>query len=272
MRCAAAFVPLVAALSATGCQGILGIGEPKTIDSGVDQEPGSSPGSASAPSPGSASDPVSDSASGAMADSSAESAADDLSPSGSSGPDATVTTTDGAVPADAAADAADGATEADSRAVGAGPPTLYGATVNLSVHCCTSPPDSSNLVASYPAAVVGPQVEFPSLETSQVAPASVNIEPSSIDIGIPSAVTSESGGFNGYVLVFGPTPPATPAIPSILSATLDESSTVPLTDITVTVASGADGTSTVDINVAGTAAPADSDIIVDLVLGPPGAG
>jgi hypothetical protein len=153
----------------------------------------------------------------------------------------------------------------------AGPPTLYGATVNLSIHCCTSPPDTANLAGSYPPAIVGPQVEFPAVGTSDVLNATVDVKPSSIYI-YPTASTSFTGGFNGYVFVFSPTPPTTPEIPTIESATLDKMSTIPQTSISITFSNSADGTSTVEVNVAGTTAPADATLIVDLVLGKPDAG
>jgi hypothetical protein len=157
---------------------------------------------------------------------------------------------------------------ADVTDLDAGPLTLYGATVNLSIHCCTAPPDTANLAGSYTSAIVGPEVEFPAVGTSDVLNAEVDVKSSSIYI-YPTASTSLSGGFNGYVFVFSPTPPATPEIPSIESATLDKTSTVPLTNVAVTLVNGADGISTVEVNVAGTTAPADATLIVDLVLGKP---
>ena len=160
---------------------------------------------------------------------------------------------------------------ADATDLDAGPPTLYGATVNLSIHCCTSPPDTANVAGSYMPATVGPEGEFPAVGTSSVLNAEVDVTPSSIYI-YPTPSTSLSGGFNGYVFVFSATPPTTPEIPTIESATLDKSSTVPLTHVAVAWVNGADGTSTVEVNVAGTTAPADATLIVDLVLGRPDAG
>jgi hypothetical protein len=162
-------------------------------------------------------------------------------------------------------------TTIDATDLDAAPLTLYGATVNLSIHCCTAPPDSANLAGSYSPAIVGPLVEFPAVGTSDVLNATIDVQASSIDI-YPTASTSLSGAFNGYVFVFSPTPPTTPEIPTIVSATLDKTSTIPQSNIAVTFANGSDGTRTVEVNVAGTTAPASATLIVDLVLGEPDAG
>lgn len=267
MRPSVAFVfSVIAAPYVTGCQGLLGIQDPESSGPGGSSASSSSiDGTLAPPTEASAS-----SASGSGVDSSTANLVEDASAQDSGGSeDATDAATDRA---EAAARDAGDATTGGIDAGQSAPLTLYGATVNLSIHCCTSPPDSTNLVASYPAVVVGPQVEFPSVATSNVLPASVDIKVSSIEIDIPTANTSLSGGFNGYVLVFSATPPTTPEIPTILSATPDKSSTVPLTDVVATPSNSADGTRTVWINVAGTTAPANSDIIIDLVLGAPDAG
>lgn len=262
---ALAVLAVVSAPWVVGCQAVLGIHDPEAPDAEPD------------PAPSSTVDPTRDGSSGAMVDPGGATVLDGASAVDSSVADAAEEATEQASIREASAeaggeDAADAAGKADVAAVDAGAPTLYGATVSLSIHCCTAPPDSTNLASTYPSAVVGPQVEFPSIGRSEVLPATLDVKPSSIEIGIPAAATSSSGGFNGYVLVFSPTPPATPEIPSILAATLDKASTAPLTNIAVTFANSADGTRTVEINVAGTAAPANSDIIVDLVLGAPDAG
>jgi hypothetical protein len=251
---------LVAALSAAGCTAILGIDDPETIDS----IPASDADSATRDS--TARDST-ERDSGAA--SSGDAGASDMSTAETSVVDrhlADAPAQDVGAPDASAADRH----VADATDLDAGPLTLYGATVNLSIHCCTAPPDTANLAGSYTPAIVGPEVEFPAVGTSEVLNAKVDVKPSSIYI-YPTASTSLSGGFNGYVFVFSPTPPSTPEIPRIDSATLDKTSTVPLTNVAVTVVNGADGTGTVEVNVAGTTAPADATLIVDLVLGKPDA-
>jgi hypothetical protein len=245
----------VSALSAAGCTAILGIDDPETIDSA----PASDADSATRDSTALDSSAASSGDAGASDTSTAETSVVDRHRADAPAPDV-------GAPEASAADRH----VADATGLDAGPLTLYGATVNLSIHCCTAPPDTANLAGSYTPAVVGPEVEFPAVGTSDVLNAKVDVKPSSIYI-YPTASTSLSGGFNGYVFVFSPTPPATPEIPRIESATLDKTSTVPLANVAVTLVNGADGTSTVEVNVAGTMAPADATLIVDLVLGKPDA-
>jgi hypothetical protein len=267
MRPSVAFVVLlIAAPYAGGCQGLLGIQDPES--SGPRGSSASDSSIDTTPAP--LDDASASSAFGSAGDSSVANPVEDASAPDSGGSD---DATDAAaaraeVDAEDTADATAGSVDAGQAA----PLTLYGATVDLSIHCCTSPPDSTNVVATYPAAVVGPQVEFPSVPNTNVQPASIDVKASSIEIDIPVATNSQSGGFNGYVFVFSPTPPTTPEIPTILSAKPDPSSTAPTTDVVVTPSNSADGTRTLWVNVAGTVTPANVDIIIDLVLGAPDAG
>ena len=173
-----------------------------------------------------------------------ELAPDSAPPSGADGGAADAAVADGG-PADAAvaeggaADAPepDAGPPADAAAADADPdapaPTLYGAQVVFTSHCCTAPPTDANVIGPARQAEVDEDVEFPDISSSTAGadtiPADVDVQPSAIDIVYRTSAGSVGGAFNGYVLDFSGL-----VLPRIVGASFDVASTIDLHNGSVT--------------------------------------
>jgi len=140
--------------------------------------------------------------------------------------------------------------------------SLYGTEVAFSVHCCTAPPNASNLASTTLTATVGPGVEFPAIAATgpSVIDANIDIATTSLSIEYLSGAQAFPGLFNGYAFAFSSIPDSGTTSPVIIGAVLDRATTI--SGVTVTFDS-----SDVFVNVAGLSIPAQSTIIVDLTLG-----
>jgi len=138
---------------------------------------------------------------------------------------------------------------------------LNGSEVAFSVHCCSAPPNPSNLVGSVATAIIGPGIEFPAISSqgASVIDANVDVSGNAINIQYLSAAQAFGGAFNGYQFAFFNAADGGVQPPTIVGATLDPSST--LKGVTVTF-----DASDAFINVAGLSIPAQSTIIVDLAF------
>src|SRR5258708_22829758 len=98
-----------------------------------------------------------------------------------------------AVSDDGISEAGDGASDATLPATG-----LTGSEVAFSVHCCTSPPNASNLISSIATAIVGPGIEFPAISShgASVINANVDVSSNAISIQYVSAAQALGGAFN----------------------------------------------------------------------------
>jgi hypothetical protein len=141
----------------------------------------------------------------------------------------------------------------------AGAPSLFGAHVELSMHCCTAP-DDATLLSPRRYSTVGAGVELPDLSGARggvfVIAADMDVLESSIDIVYNQAASSVAGAFNGYILRF-----SGGNVPRITSAAFGSESSVNLGNATVSVEDNA-----VSINVPSTTVAVGSRINVQLTL------
>jgi hypothetical protein len=142
-----------------------------------------------------------------------------------------------------------------------GAPTLVGTQVSFEVHCCTAPPDSTNLQSEPLTANVTDSIEFPAIDaeannTLRVIAADVDVSDSSLALTYTQPDLAIPGGFNGYSFAFrGST------FKKVIGAQLAASSTAPAEHTVVTFKD-----KSVFINVAELQTAPGMRIVIDLSL------
>jgi hypothetical protein len=142
-----------------------------------------------------------------------------------------------------------------------GAPTLVGTQVSFGVHCCTAPPDSTNLQSQPLTASVTGAIEFPAIDaeannTLRVIAADVDVTDTGLALTYTQPDSAIPGGFNGYSFDFrGST------FKKITGAELAASSTAPVEHTVITFKD-----KSVFINVAELQTAPGMRIVVDLSL------
>ncbi len=84
-------------------------------------------------------------------------------------------------------------------------PTLIGAVVSFTTHCCSYPPTASNQNGTGPDVTVSDVVEYPHIGTPLIIDSNVDVSASAIDIVYTTNTEAATGTFNGFVYQFAGT-------------------------------------------------------------------
>jgi len=153
------------------------------------------------------------------------------------------------------------AAAAFSPMVGAQAQSLIGSQVTAAAYCCTAPIEADRVTNSL-TATVGPGIEFlPGSFTSTtgpaIAPVTIDISGSTLQISYTTGGATAPGGFNGFAFSFS-------GAPAITGATVDATSTY---NPAVTF-----NRNTVFVNEAGLTLPQNARVLVNIAAVPePGA-